>query len=181
MPVLPIYVTPNPMLKKVAEPVAAVTDAERRQLDDMLETMYAAHGIGLAATQVGILKRLVVMDVAQREGEDRGKPLYFVNPEITWESEEINTYNEGCLSIPEQYADVERPKRVKVKFLDYDGAMQEIEADGILATCIQHEIDHLNGILFTDHISSLKRDMILRKVKKWAKENADDIADTHVL
>jgi peptide deformylase len=143
--------------------------------------MYAAQGIGLAAPQVGVSKRIIVMDIDQPEDGGKGAPRYFVNPEITWSSEEQNLYNEGCLSVPGQYAEVERPKQVKIKFLDYDGKKQEIEADGLLATCIQHEMDHLNGILFVDHLSTLKRDMLLRKVKKWAKENAEEIEKSHVL
>jgi peptide deformylase len=181
MAVLPIYVAPHPVLKKIAEPVAAVTDETRRLMDDMVETMYAAEGIGLAAPQVGVSLRVLVMDLDRRDDGARGKPRFFVNPEITWESEELGVYNEGCLSVPEQYAEVERPARVKVRFLDYNGAAQEIEADGLLATCMQHEMDHLNGILFVDHLSTLKRDMLLRKVKKWAKENEADLGVTHVL
>jgi peptide deformylase len=187
MAVLPIYVAPHPVLKKVAEPVAGgVTDELRKLMDDMLDTMYAAHGIGLAAPQVGVSKRILVLDIKQREAKEgeepsRGEPLFFINPEVTWESEEQNVYNEGCLSVPDQYAEVERPKKVKIKFLDYHGKEREIEADGLLATCLQHEIDHLDGVLFVDHLSTLKRDMILRKVKKWAKENEGDIGLTHVL
>lgn len=189
MAILPIYVAPHPVLKKIAEPVAEVTDELRRLMDDMLETMYAAPGIGLAAPQVGVSKRILVLDVEQPRDipEDappearRGKPLFFVNPEITWESDDLNTYDEGCLSLPGQYAEVERPAKVKVKFLDYDGKPQEIAAEGLLATCVQHEMDHLNGILFVDHLSTLKRDIVMRKLKKWTKENAEDIAATHVL
>ncbi len=187
MAVLPIYVAPHPVLKKVAEPVTGpVTEDLRRFMDDMLETMYATHGIGLAAPQVGVSKRILVLDVKQRQEEGaetvtKGQAQFFVNPEIAWASEELNVYNEGCLSVPDQYSDVERPKQVRVKFLDYHGQPQEIEADGLLATCLQHEIDHLDGILFVDHLSTLKRDMLLRKVKKWAKENAEDVAEHYVL
>lgn len=182
MAVMPIYVVPHPVLKTRAEEVAAVDDGIKKLVADMIETMYAAQGIGLAAPQVGVLKRVIVMDVDQREEDGkRGVPKVFINPEITEESEEIGSYNEGCLSIPGQYADVERPLTVRVKYLDENGATQEISADGLLATCLQHEIDHINGVLFIDHLSSLKRDMILRKVKKWAKENAEDVKDTHVL
>ena len=188
MAILPIYVAPHPVLKKIAEPVAEVTDELRKLMDDMLDTMYAAPGIGLAAPQVGVSKRILVLDVDQPKEEDReafgdrrGKPQFFVNPEIVWESEERNIYDEGCLSLPGQYADVERPKKVRVKFLDYHGKPQEIEADGILATCLQHEMDHLEGILFVDHLSTLKRDIVMRKLKKWTKENAEDIEKTHVL
>ncbi len=187
MTVLRIYVAPHPVLKKIADPVTAgVTDDLRKLMDDMLDTMYATQGIGLAAPQVGVSKRILVLDVEQgAEGENglatRGKPRCFVNPEILWTSEEQNIYNEGCLSVPGQYAEVERPEKVRVKYLDYDGTPQEIEADGLLATCLQHEMDHLNGILFVDHLSTLKRDMLLRKLKKWTKEFAEDIEKTHVL
>lgn len=191
MAVLPIYVAPHPVLKKIADPVQAVTDETRKLMDDMLETMYAAPGIGLAAPQVGHSLRILVLDVDQPKTDDedeniplekrKGKPQFFVNPEITWESDELNTYDEGCLSLPGQYAEVERPLKIKVKFLDYNGKSQEIEADGLLATCLQHEMDHLNGILFVDHLSTLKRDIVMRKLKKWTKENAEELAATHVL
>ena len=137
-------------------------------MDDMLETMYDAPGIGLAAIQVGVPKRLLVLDVA-REDEPR-KPQYFVNPEIVWVSDEDVSAEEGCLSVPEHYADVERPAEVKVRYLDYDGAAQEIHADGLLAVCLQHEIDHLDGILFIDKLTALKRNMILRKLLKLKKQ-----------
>lgn len=170
MAVLPIVTVPDPLLKKVSEPVEKVDDKLRAFLDDMLETMYAAPGIGLAAVQVGQLKRILVIDIA---GEDEDpNPMYFINPEITWTSEDLNTYNEGCLSIPEQYADIERPAECKVKFLDYDGESQEIHADGLLATCIQHEMDHLNGVVFIDYLSKMKRGMYVRKVKKLTREKA---------
>lgn len=182
MAVLPIYVAPHPVLKKIAEPVAGgVTDELRRLMDDMLETMYAAKGIGLAAPQVGVSKRILVMDIEQGEDGEKGTPRFFVNPEITWSSAEINTYNEGCLSVPGQYAEVERPEKVRVSYLDYDGKEKEIEADGLLATCLQHEMDHLDGVLFVDHLSTLKRDMLMRKLKKWTRDNAEDIEKTHVL
>jgi len=186
MAVLPIYVAPHPVLKTPAEPVeGGVTDDLRTLMDDMLDTMYDANGIGLAAPQIGISKRILVLDVEQGDREERdgarGHPLCFVNPEIVWTSDDINIYEEGCLSIPGQYAPVERPEKVRVRFLDYDGNAQEIEADGLLATCIQHEIDHLDGILFTDHLSKLKRDMLLRKLKKFTKDNADDMKDKYIL
>jgi peptide deformylase len=133
----------------------------------MLETMYDAPGIGLAAIQVGVPKRVLVMDIAVEEQEPA--PRYFVNPEIVWESEELSSYQEGCLSVPEQFGDVDRPAEVRVKFLDYHGAPQEILATGLLATCIQHEMDHLNGVLFIDHLSRMKRDMIVRKLTKARK------------
>jgi peptide deformylase len=190
MAVLPIYVAPHPVLKKIAEPVAEVTDELRKLMDDMLDTMYAAPGIGLAAPQVGVSSRILVLDIDQPKDDDetaepfqprRGKPQYFVNPEIVWTSDDKNIYDEGCLSLPGQYAEVERPKRIRVKFLGYDGKPQEIEADGLLATCLQHEMDHLNGILFVDHLSTLKRDIVMRKLKKWTKENIDDLQKTHLL
>jgi peptide deformylase len=164
MALLPIITAPDPRLEAVSTPVESVTDEVRQQLDDMLETMYAAPGIGLAAIQVGIAKRMLVIDVA-REGEDK-QPLFIINPEITWVSDDDQLYEEGCLSLPEQYAEVERPAEVKVRYLDRDGRQQELHADGLLAVCLQHEMDHLDGILFVDHLSALKRNMILRKLLK---------------
>lgn len=164
MAILPIITAPDPRLKLVSKPVEAVTDATRKLMDDMLETMYDAPGIGLAAIQVGVPERILVIDLAG-EGE-APNPQYFVNPEITWASEELAVYNEGCLSVPEQYAEVARPAECKVTYLDYDGKQQEVHATGLLATCLQHEMDHLEGVLFIDHLSRLKRDMILRKVKR---------------
>ena len=169
---LPIVLAPDPVLKAKAKPIAAVDDSVRRLMDDMLETMYAAPGIGLAANQVGVLKRVLVLDVA-REG-DAPKPMGMANPEVVWASEEMSVYNEGCLSLPEHYADITRPKEVRVRYLDRDGKKQEIAADGLLATCIQHEIDHLNGVLFVDHLSALKRNMILKKLVKLKKQMAED-------
>ena len=164
MSILPILIIPNPVLKTVAEPVDAVDDNLRKLMDDMVDTMYDAPGIGLAAVQVGVLKRVTVIDISR----DKEEPelLHFVNPELTWQSEELSTYDEGCLSIPEIYEEVERPAKCRVKFLDYDGVEQEIECDDLLATCIQHEIDHLDGILFIDHISRLKRERITKKFSK---------------
>lgn len=164
MALLPIITAPDQRLEIVSTPVEAVTDEVRVQLDDMLETMYAAPGIGLAAIQVGIPKRMLVIDVS-REGEEK-QPLYIINPEFTWISEEDKVYEEGCLSLPEQYAEVARPAEVKVSYLDYNGEKKELHADGLLAVCLQHEIDHLDGILFIDHVSALKRNMILRKLLK---------------
>jgi peptide deformylase len=190
MAVMPIYIAPAAVLKKVAEPVEAVNDELRKLMDDMLETMYNAPGIGLAAPQIGVSKRVLVLDVEQPRGPDdedlppgqrRGKPICFVNPKIIWSSDEPNVYDEGCLSLPGQYAEIERPKKVCVKYVDYHGKEAELEADNLLATCLQHEIDHLDGILFVDHLSTLKRDMILRKLKKFTKENAEDLQDTHIL
>ena len=165
---LPVITAPNPVLRQKSKPVEKVDDALRKLMDDMVETMYAEIGIGLAAIQVGVPKRVIVMDLSEEEEEP--KPLYFVNPEITWTSDEAGVYNEGCLSVPEYYADVERPLKCRVKFLDYDGKPREIEADGLLATCIQHEMDHLEGVLFIDRISSLKRDMIIKKLTKAQRE-----------
>lgn len=162
-----ILIVPDPRLKKVCEPVAEVNDEIRQLLDDMLETMYAAPGIGLAAPQIGVMKRVVVIDVSDEK--DKPQPLKLVNPEIIWESEETGVYQEGCLSIPEQYADVERPTEVGLRYLDENGKAHEIEADGLLATCIQHEVDHLDGVLFTDYLSALKRNMIIKKVQKLQK------------
>ena len=167
MAVLPILVAPHPVLKEKCAPVDAVTPELAQLMDDMLETMYDAPGIGLAAPQVGVSKRILVVDVARADEEPR--PIKMANPEITWASEEIGTYEEGCLSFPEQYADVQRPARVKVRYLDENNDEQEIEADGLLATCVQHEMDHLEGIVFVDHLSTLKRNMILRKLKKLQK------------
>jgi peptide deformylase len=153
MAILPIRVIPDAVLRAKAPLVETVDEEVRKLLDDLLETMYAAPGIGLAATQVGILKRITVIDVS-REGEDKA-PLFLINPEIVWASEELSVYEEGCLSIPDYYEDVERPARIRFRHLDRDGALQEVEAGGILATCVQHEIDHLEGIVFIYHFSKL--------------------------
>jgi len=169
---LPIVLAPDPVLKAKAKPIAAVDDSIRRLMDDMLETMYAAPGIGLAANQIGVLKRVIVLDVA-REG-DAPKPVGMANPEVVWASDELSVYNEGCLSLPEHYADITRPKEIRVRYLDRDGKKQEIAADGLFATCIQHEIDHLDGVLFVDHLSALKRNMILKKLVKLKKQLAED-------
>ncbi|MEH6629873.1 MAG: peptide deformylase [Halopseudomonas aestusnigri] len=164
MAILEIVIAPDQVLKTVCDPVQDVDDTVRTLISDMLDTMYKAPGIGLAACQVGVTKRIVVVDVS--DDKEENQPYCMVNPEVTWESEEWSVYQEGCLSLPEQYADVERPAAVKVSYLDESGAKQEIEADGLLATCIQHEIDHLDGLLFVDHISKLKRGMIMKKLKK---------------
>ena len=170
MAILPILTAPDPRLRQVSKPVESVDDALRALMDDMLETMYDAPGIGLAAIQVGEPKRVIVMDLAGPEEEPA--PRYFVNPEILDPSEDLLVYQEGCLSVPEFYEDVERPATCRVKYLDYHGAPQILEADGLLATCIQHEMDHLEGILFIDHLSRLKRDRILRKLKKEQRLSA---------
>ena len=164
MAIRPIITAPDPRLREVSKPVDAVDDALRALMDDMLETMYDAPGIGLAAIQIGVPKRVIVMDLA-REDEDP-QPRYFVNPEILNPSEDMSVYEEGCLSVPEFYDEVERPAKCRVKFLDYDGNEQILAAEGMLATCIQHEMDHLEGILFIDHLSRLKRERVLRKLKK---------------
>lgn len=167
-----IIKVPDPVLKEVAKEVSAVDDALRKQLDKMLETMYKAPGIGLAANQVGLLNRVLVMDIAQREeGDDTRKPIFMVNPQIVWESEEPSVWEEGCLSIPGHYADVTRPLEVRVKYLDYDGKIQEDTFNGLGSHCVQHEIDHLNGVLFIDHLSTLKRNMIMKKIQKQHKES----------
>lgn len=171
MTVRPILIHPDPRLKKVADPIADISSEIRQQADDMLETMYDAPGIGLAAPQVGILNRLVVMD-AQRDPDANPNPMVLINPEVIWESEERNVYEEGCLSIPEQYAEVERPKLVRVRWLDLDGKTVEEEFDELWATCVQHEIDHLNGTLFIDYLKPLKRQMITRKMQKLKRERA---------
>ncbi len=173
MAVLPIITAPDPRLKIKARPVAAVDDEVRRLMDDMLETMRKAIGIGLAAPQVGVAKRVIVLDVA-REGE-KPQPMMLANPEILWRSAELATFSEGCLSLPEHYADVTRPAEIRLRYLDYQNEIREIEASGLLATCIQHEIDHLDGVLFVDHISMVKRGMILRKLAK-AKRSRTPVA-----
>ena len=170
MTVLPIIVAPDPRLKKTAAAVARVDDDVRRLMDDMVESMHAANGLGLAAPQVGVLKRVIVVDPAR--GEEAPLPIRMANPEIVCASEELVTAEEGCLSLPEHYADVERPARVRVRYLDYENEIREMDADGLLATCVQHEIDHLEGVLFVDHISSLKRHMILRKLQKAKRTQA---------
>ncbi|MEO1013899.1 MAG: peptide deformylase [Pseudomonadota bacterium] len=164
MAIREIVIAPDPRLREVSQPVAAVDDDVRALMDDMLETMYDANGIGLAAIQVGVPKRVIVMDLAV-EGEEPA-PRYFVNPEILEPSEDTAPYQEGCLSLPEFYDDVERPLKCRVKYLDYDGTPREEEAEGLFAVCVQHEMDHLEGILFVDHLSRLKRDRILKKLKK---------------
>ncbi len=164
---LPIIVAPDPRLKQVSKPVAKVDSEIRRLMDDMLETMYAAPGIGLAAPQVGVLKRVIVLDVAREDEEPQ--PLRMANPELLWLSDEDAVFNEGCLSVPEHYADVARPAACRVRYIDHENEIREIDASGLLATCIQHEMDHLDGILFVDHISALKRNIILRKLVKAKK------------
>jgi peptide deformylase len=175
MALLPIIVAPDKRLKQKSHPVAKVDDELRRLMDSMLETMYAAPGIGLAAIQVGVPKNVIVIDVA-REGAREGvarKPLYLVNPEIVWAADETKACEEGCLSLPEQFAEVERPVAIKVRFLDYHGDMRELDADGTLAVCIQHEMDHLRGVLFVDRVSALKRNIILRRLIKAKRQKIE--------
>ena len=166
-----ILLHPDPRLKKAAEPVGAVTDEIRRLADDMLETMYDAPGIGLAAPQVGVGKRMLVMDCVKEEGA-AARPMVLIDPEITWTSEALNTYEEGCLSIPEHYADVTRPAEVTVDWTGLDGARRSERFAGLWATCVQHEIDHLNGTLFIDHLTMLRRQLITRKMVKFKREKA---------
>ncbi len=165
-----IIVIPDKRLRLVSRPVERVDSAIRKLADDMLETMYEAPGIGLAAIQIGEPLRLVTLDIAKKDAEPA--PQVFVNPEVVWASDDSNLHEEGCLSIPDYYEEVERPAKVRVKYLDLDGRVQEVEADGILATCLQHEIDHLNGVLFIDHLSKLKRDRVIKKFTKLAKQAA---------
>lgn len=162
-----LIILPDPVLRQVSKPVETVNNSIRRLADDMLETMYDAPGIGLAAIQVGEPLRMLVVDVSK--DEDGKNPQVFINPEILQYADDPSTYEEGCLSIPGYYAEVERPAGIKVKYLDRDGKEQMIDADGILSTCLQHEIDHLNGVLFIDHISRLKREMVVKKFTKATK------------
>ncbi|HKA75980.1 MAG TPA: peptide deformylase [Pseudolabrys sp.] len=168
MAVRDILIIPDKRLRLKSDAVKAVDKPLRALIDDMFDTMYAAPGIGLAAIQIGVPQRVVTMDVAKKD--ELKQPQVFINPEVVWASDEKATYEEGCLSIPEYYEEVERPRAVKVKYLDLDLKPQEIEAAGLLATCLQHEIDHINGVLFIDHISKLKRSMVMKKFKKAAKK-----------
>ncbi len=174
MALLPIIETPDPRLRTISEPVAAVDDDLRGLIDDMFETMYAAPGIGLAAIQVGVPRRVLVIDLQEGEAEDGTpirRPRVFINPELFDLSEEHSVYNEGCLSVPDQYAEVERPATIHARWLDRDGVAHEQKIDGLLATCLQHEMDHLEGILFIDHLSRLKREMVLKKLEKARRTN----------
>lgn len=170
MALLPIIKAPDPILKKRCAPVEVVDNDIRTLMDDMLETMYAAPGVGLAAPQVAVHKRVIVVDTSR--GDSDRSPIRMANPEIIDASEDLAVYDEGCLSFPDQYAEVERPAKVRVRYISYDNEVQEIEAQGLLSTCIQHEMDHLDGKLFVDHISMLKRNMILRKMTKLKKSGA---------
>ena len=173
MALLPIYETPDPVLRQISSPVEEVTDELRKLIDDMFDTMYAAPGIGLAAIQVGVPKRLLVIDLQEPEEED-GEPVrdprVFINPEILESSDHEVPYTEGCLSVPDQYAEVMRPDRIRARWLDEHGNDHEQDIDGLLAVCLQHEMDHLEGVLFIDHLSKLKRDMVLKKLAKTRKE-----------
>ena len=171
MTIRPIIILPDPILRETSTAVARVDDDARALIADMFETMYEAPGIGLAAVQVGITKRIVTIDLA-REGEEK-QPMVFVNPEIVWSSEALSRYDEGCLSIPQYYEEVERPAKVRVRYQDEKGEAHELEADGLLATCLQHEIDHLEGKLFIDRLSKLKRDRVIKKFQKQAKREHD--------
>ena len=167
----PILIHPDPRLKKLCDPVAEITPDMGKLAEDMLQTMYDAPGIGLAAPQVGITRRLIVMDCVKAENE-APRPLVLFNPEITWASEELSTYDEGCLSIPDQYAEVQRPAEVRVRWMGLDGKPHEEQFAGLWATCVQHEIDHLNGKLFIDYLGPLKRQLITRKMEKMKRERA---------
>ena len=163
-----ILTEPDPILRKKCEPLEKVDTDTKKLMDDMLETMYVAPGIGLAAVQVGILKRLVVIDISK--GEEKKKPIFLINPQIIHQSKKTSVYEEGCLSLPGQFAEIERPAECTIKYIDYNGKEKDLKADGLLATCIQHEVDHLNGILFIDYLSKLKKDMIIKKLVKQKKE-----------
>ena len=184
MAIRKILTEPNKILREKSLRVENVDKDIQRLMDDMLETLYAAPGIGLAAIQVGVAKRVIVMDISRDRDRDKDKdkdkepkknPMYFVNPEIVWKSEDKFTYEEGCLSVPNQFAEIDRPKQCHVKHLDYNGQPQELKADGLLSTCIQHEIDHLEGILFIDYLSKLKKEMIIKKLSKQTKESVERI------
>jgi peptide deformylase len=175
MAILPIIETPDPRLRQISTPVDTIDEALQTLIDDMFETMYDAPGIGLAAIQVGVPKRLLVIDLQEEEGED-GKPVkaprVFINPEILDKSDDVQVYSEGCLSVPEQFADVERPAVIRARWQERDGTVREEQLDGLLAICLQHEMDHLNGVLFIDHLSRLKRDMVLKKLAKMRQKAA---------
>ncbi len=180
MAIMPIIIAPDERLKQPSAKIEAVTDDVRALLDDMVDTMYFSRGIGLAAVQVGVHLKAVVVDIHWHENDDSTRnPMKFINPEIVWNSQEDSTYKEGCLSFPDQFSDVDRPASVRVQYLDEHGKPQELLAEGLLATCIQHEIDHTNGITFVDHISRLKREMIHKKLTKLKKAGAFD-EDDHV-
>ena len=171
MAILPILEAPDPRLRTISTPVEGIDDDLLRLIDDMFETMYDAPGIGLAAIQVGVPKRVLVMDLQEPESDAEDappvkRPMVFINPEILRESQDLSVYNEGCLSVPEQYAEVERPATIRASWMDRDGRIHEEQLEGLLATCLQHEMDHLEGVLFIDHLSRMKRDMLLKKLTK---------------
>jgi peptide deformylase len=176
MAIRPLVILPDSVLRQVSAPVTAITPEIRKLVADMFDTMYDAPGIGLAAIQIGVPSRVVTIDLAKpaREGEEPTPkdPQVFINPEIVWSSDELNTHEEGCLSIPEYYEEVDRPASIRVRYMDLDETTREIEADGILATCLQHEIDHLNGVLFIDHLSRLKRERVTKRFAKQAKRDS---------
>jgi len=169
MTIKEILTEPNKVLRQVSKPVDRVTKEEQKLMDDMLDTMYHANGIGLAAIQIGIPKRIIVMDIAKKD--EKKNPMYFVNPIIKNKNNDLSTYEEGCLSVPDQFAEVDRPSTCEVEYLDYNGEKKILKATGLLATCIQHEMDHLEGILFIDHLSKLKKSMIIKKLSKQKKSS----------
>lgn len=171
MAIREIVILPDKRLRLVSKPVAKIDAATRQLVEDMFETMYKAPGVGLAAIQIAVPRRVITVDTAKKD--EPQNPMAFLNPEIVWSSEEMNVYEEGCLSIPEYYEEVERPAKIRVRYMDLDGKQQEIDADGMLATVLQHEIDHINGVLFIDHISKLKRDRVIKKFAKAAKREAE--------
>ena len=171
MAVKSILTEPNKLLRQISQPVEKVTKDEQSLMDDMLDTMYAANGIGLAAIQIGVPKRIIVMDLSKNS--EKKEPRYFVNPVIKNKDPEKATYEEGCLSVPNQFAEIDRPSKCEVEYLDYDGKKKFLKADGLLATCIQHEMDHLEGILFIDYLSKLKRSMIIKKLSKLKSTSAE--------
>ena len=164
-----ILIEPDPILRKKSSPLEKVDDQTKKLMKDMLETMYKAPGIGLAATQIGILKRIIVIDISKNE--EKKTPLFLVNPEIIFRSKNTSVYEEGCLSLPGQFAEIERPAECHLKYINFDGKTKELKADGLLSTCIQHEVDHLNGILFIDYLSKLKKNMIIKKLLKQKKSS----------
>ena len=175
MAIRPIFETPDPILRQISKPVDTFDGELKTLVADMFETMYEAPGIGLAAVQVGVPIRLLVIDLQEPEEEDGDPvrdPRVFINPEVLWHSDDEVPYTEGCLSVPEQYAEVMRPDKIRAKWQDADGKAYEEDIDGLLAVCLQHEMDHLNGVLFIDHLSRLKRDMVLKKLAKWRKEQS---------
>ena len=171
MAIKKILTAPDPFLKQISKPVEKVTKDTQQLMDDMLETMYDAPGIGLAAVQIGVPLRVIVMDISWRNEDGKKEPLYFVNPEIKVKTKNLSTYEEGCLSVPDQYAEIDRPEKCEVNYLDYNGKKSTLICEGLLATCIQHEMDHLEGILFIDYLSNLKKNMIVKKLIKTKKQS----------